>query len=241
MNSSCLVLTSLFCLLSGSSISLQAKTLAAGTYLTEGGWGELRIGKARQGRQDFSINTATASGNLCDLSGIIRNHQARLGDDGRGMLCQVHFIETPEGIKVDSNQVSNCDDFCGLNAYFERVYLKTEPLCLKPNPIRQKFRQLYEQKQYQEAVASLTPLLERCGNLMNPLDLNWIRNDLAISFYHLKRRDACLSSLNPLAQDAARSDDDLRNELPVLIQEPYLRIIKATRTNQKLCRSLPED
>lgn len=215
-----------------------APSLAPGQYLTEGGWGSLQIKPAKKNRQAFNIDTMSPSGNLCQLEGVIRNAQARLGDDSQGMLCQIRFEANAEGILVDSNQVENCRSFCGLNAYFERQYLRAAPICLKPNSQRQQFRQLYDQKQYGQALAVLTPLLTNCSQVLNLLDLNWIRNDIALSQYHLNQPDACRDTLKPLLKDAARSDEDLKAELPWMLQEPYLRIIKATRTNLKLCNRL---
>ncbi len=47
---------------------------------------------------------------------------------------------------------------------------------------------------------------------------------------------ACRATLAPLAADAARSDEAIRNDYPPSDADAYLSVLKATRTNLKLCR-----
>ncbi len=66
-----------------------------------------------------------------------------------------------------------------------------------------------------------------------------IRNDLAVTLYHLHDRAACLSVLEPLAEDASKTDAAIRENYPPTDADDYLPLIKAARTNLKLCKALP--
>jgi hypothetical protein len=54
--------------------------------------------------------------------------------------------------------------------------------------------------------------------------------------YALGDRAACLKTLQPLAEDAALSDDGVKENYPPADAEIYLPVVRATRTNLKLCR-----
>jgi hypothetical protein len=74
---------------------------------------------------------------------------------------------------------------------------------------------------------------------MSWLETASIRNDLAVTQYHLHDRAACLSTLDPLAADAAKSDAAIRENFPPTDADDYLPLVKAARTNLKLCNALP--
>ena len=58
---------------------------------------------------------------------------------------------------------------------------------------------------------------------------------LALTQYHLGRLADCRKTLAPLAEDAARSDDDLQRDLFPNDFAETLPIVRATRHNLKLC------
>jgi hypothetical protein len=60
-----------------------------------------------------------------------------------------------------------------------------------------------------------------------------MRNDLAITQYHLHDFAGCKRTLEPLREDAAKTDEQL--EYPVFALEARLPGIHAARTNIKLC------
>jgi hypothetical protein len=66
--------------------------------------------------------------------------------------------------------------------------------------------------------------------------MGWIRNDLAVTYAKLEKFDACEEILAPLKEDAVKSKDDIENNYPPLEAEVFWPILKATKTNLKLCK-----
>lgn len=79
-------------------------------------------------------------------------------------------------------------------------------------------------------------MLARCQKTLDWLGAHWLRNDLALAQLRLGDAAACRATLQPLAADAARSDDAIRDSYPPSDAESYLGVLKAARTNLKLCR-----
>ena len=85
-------------------------------------------------------------------------------------------------------------------------------------------------------MATLAPLLSQCQRTLDWLSEPWLRNDLALAQLRAGDAAACRATLAPLAADAARSDEAIRNDYPPSDADAYLSVLKATRTNLKLCR-----
>jgi hypothetical protein len=123
-----------------------------------------------------------------------------------------------------------------MRAHFEGEYLIPRPGCTgkERSATRAEFKQLYDAKFYAKAAAVLEPLLVRCSKTLDQ-EGDWIRNDLALTQYHLGRLSDCRKTLEPLKKDAARTDEELRSSLLPTDFEEYLPIAQATRHNLKLC------
>lgn len=211
--------------------------LTAGSYIREGGWSHLELSPAHKKRQRFSVQTMGSTGNMCDLTGMMLKGTATIDDPEGGRYCKIRFIATDSGIEVSTNEAASCWVMCGENAHYDGLYLKPSETCAHPQQARQNFKQQFDQGHYQQALEHLMPLLTECSRTINRIDLDWIRNDIALTQYHLNQFDACLTSLKPLISYAAKNTDELHNDIPYFMQDAYLGIIKATRTNLKLCTS----
>jgi hypothetical protein len=186
----------------------------------------------------FKIDAFGANGHTCSLDGDIHDDQAKLeGDDEP---CFVRFHANPKGIDVHSNDA--CRTYCGMRARFDGMYFKPAPGCASDDRshTRDAFKTIYATKDYATARSKLEPLLTQCAPLLSWLESASIRNDLAVTLYHLHDRGACLSFLQPLAADAAKTDDAIREDYPRTDADDYLPLIKAARTNLKLCNGLPQ-
>ena len=65
-----------------------------------------------------------------------------------------------------------------------------------------------------------------------------MRNDLALTQFRLGDAAGCLRTLEPLAKDAAKSDAQIRDEMVAPTDvDNWLPVVKAARTNLKLCRT----
>ena len=149
------------------------------------------------------------------------------------------FDASAKGIGVSSNEA--CRTYCGMRAQFDGMYFKPAPGCSSDerSSTRDAFKASYAKKDYAAARAKLEPLLTQCAALLSWLEKPSIRNDLAVTLYHLHDRAACLSVLEPLADDASKTDDAIRENYPPTDADDYLPLVKAARTNLKLCKALP--
>jgi len=185
----------------------------------------------------FKIDAFGANGHTCSLDGDINGNQAKL--DGDESPCIVKFDASEKGIDVSSNDA--CRTYCGMRAHFDGMYFKPAPGCSSDERSRANdaFKASYAKKDYATARAKLEPLLTRCAPLLSWLEKPSIGNDLAVTLYHLHDRAACLSVLEPMAEDAAKTDDAIRENYPPTDADAYLPLVKAARTNLKLCKALP--
>ena len=217
-------------------VRAETDTLRPGEYITESGWGVLTVSTSG-GRTSFSIEAVGANGHTCSLDGEIKNLKARLDTDEENKLCEVTFRPTADGIDVSSVDMEPCRYFCGMRAGFEGEYLRPNPGCgtKERRATREQFKKLYDAKSYAGAAALLEPFLSRCEKTLDWLESGRVHNDLAITQYHLGRLADCRKTLEPLMEDASKTDGELQENLPPSDYESYLPIVKAARHNAKLC------
>ena len=60
-------------------------------------------------------------------------------------------------------------------------------------------------------------------------------NDLALKQFNLGDRACCIRTLQGLAPDATLSDEEVKGKFPPTDADMYLPVVRATRTNLKLC------
>uniref|UniRef100_UPI0040569182 hypothetical protein n=1 Tax=Candidatus Electronema sp. TaxID=2698783 RepID=UPI0040569182 len=210
-----------------------SSSLRPGTYIYEGGFGELIIKLEVNGKLTFSIGTifrGMVFMPICVLSGKLEGSKSIISisdemEHIKDMNCIVYFSSTSDGVNVDS---SNCDYFCGTNASFDGLYLKPATGC-KANEIsrsRKKFKQLYDRKAFDKAYAVLSPVLKNCERVLEREDAGWIRNDIAITEYKMGHYSDCIKTLSPLLKE----DQELLYKTG-----SYEPILNVTRFNMGLC------
>jgi hypothetical protein len=214
-----------------ASLQVQAQNLPSGEYLSEGGGGALVITSNR----NFTIGVVGGNAHTCDLSGVIAAGKAKMEDSN----CVVSFKLVGPNIQVDTNESPDCTSYCGARASFTDLYLKPSAECtrLAVQTRRKTFKTRYDQKNYAEARSTLEPLLTQCQKTLDWIDTGWIRNDLALTQHKLGDKAACRQTLQPLAKDAAKSERQIREENAPTDADNYMPILKATRTNLKLCKA----
>lgn len=213
-----------------ASLSLAQVGTPPGEYIYGEGGGTLTV--MPSGR--FDITTMGANAHMCALSGTIVRGQAKLADS----TCVVNFNARGNEIDVSTNGSDQCRESCGARAGFEGLYSKPTAACTNRAVAasRKSFKRQYDAKDYAGAQATLAPVLSGCEKTLDWISKGWIRNDLALSQLRGGDRAACLKTLAPLAEDAAKSDDAIQGAYPPADADSYLPIVKATRTNLKLCR-----
>jgi hypothetical protein len=226
----------LFALAMCASADAQQGGLEPGEYITERGWGVLKIDPAVKSALPFSIEAVGGNLFVCALEGDIRNGRATLESEDRRKPCVVTFTRKGDAIDVTSNDM--CGYHCGAHASFPGVYYKVATLCttvaLKKS--REGFKTHYDRKDYTGARALLEPVVKNCARTLDRFTGGWIRNDLAITQYRLGDRAGCGETLRPLANDAAKTNEALIAEYGAMDAERYLPVVRAARTNLKLCR-----
>lgn len=213
--------------------------LPPGEYLTERGWGTLKIAAPAKDAQTFSLDSYGANAHICGLEGKIVGDRGIVDAEGGDGACFVRFVRKGSAIDVISGHES-CSDYCGMRARFEGLYLKPARGCESAAVKRTRgaFKTLYDRKQYRQALDILSPLPTQCAETLDWLESPAIVNDIAITQYKLGMRDACLKTLAPLQENAELSDDEIREGYPPSDAENYLPLMKATRTNLRLCLNL---
>lgn len=216
-----------------------AQPLPTGTFITEKSWGTLTL-KRGGGKLMFNLTAVGDNAHTCDLEGEIRGLKADLTEKGEKEGCIVSFKPGADRISVSGSENGLCRNFCGMRADFEGEYFQAPAQCLMDSveKARAQFRKLYDRKQYAEARALLEGSLKQCSKFMGMVITAWIRNDLSVAMHKQGDRKACLEILSPLAEDAAKKDTVLREELPPTDADIYLPAVRATRTNLKLCNQL---
>ena len=216
-----------------------ATPLQPGQFVREGSSGQLNLKQGPNGMLRFTIDAQGDNGHSCSLDGDVRNGKARLPGVDEKVPCIVTFRPTVDGIDVSGSSFEACGtQYCGMRATFEGVYFVPPPVCLSKAlaATRKTFKQQYDARQYAEARGTLEPVLSVCKRTLHWLDEARIRNDVAVTLHKLKEFSACQAVLAPLAEDAKLSDAGVRENYAPLEADLYLPVVRATRTNLKLCK-----
>lgn len=220
-------------------VGIAAPTLLPGEYVTTQGWGVLTV---RAGTpMTWSIRTVGSNAHTCQLDGTWKDGVAQLSTDADAPGCRVSFTVSAQGVNVGDNDHESCRYFCGVRAGYTAMYEQPVAACT-PSQVRKTrriFQQVYQQHAYAQAVHVLAPVLAQCARYLTWLDDGWIRNDLGLTQAKLQDKAACQRTLAPLAADAAKRDEVLRDEYPPSDADAWLSVVRAARTNLKKCAALP--
>jgi hypothetical protein len=216
----------IFLSFSASVISAESRLLN-GEYITENGWGVLTIVESKN-ETEFTIFAMGANGHTCDINGVINNGKAKL-EEG----CLVDFEQKNMFISVSPSQ--ECHLHCGMRAWFKGDYLKPPKGCLSKEQQNrsQNFKALYQKHLYQSALKQAQSLLNDCQSVMGEFQQYDIKNDIAITQYHLGDNRGCLATLKTI--DVNQSEDGFKEILPPLEADVLIGVAKAKRTNLTLC------
>jgi hypothetical protein len=203
-----------------------------GEYIYEGGGGTLRI-TATNGTLTFAIDTVGANADTCSLSGTIAGAEGRTDGDATFPACVFRLTSRRDALTVATLTNDACRVFCGLRGAFDGKYIRPAPACAPAavSATRATFKRLYVAKKFEEARATLEPLL-RCEDVMDRFSMAWVRNDVAVTKHALRDDAGCLKVLEPL-RDLAHDDDPDTGE--PAYREELRRIASATRYNLQLC------
>jgi hypothetical protein len=227
---------SLACLLSAGTA--HSANPSPGYYLAEGGWGDLKIKPSNGKALPFKLLALGPNAHTCDLEGVIEGNRAILEGEG-GKACTVVFSASPGLVGVAPVDNEPCRGYCGVRAWFAKTYILPAAKCTPAAKAsaQKRFTALYRAKSYTQALAELAPMLTECSKTLHWIEEGHIRNDVAVTQYHLGRIDECKSTLAPVLRDATGDEDSLREALPPTDFDSFLPIAKAAWFNAKLCSS----
>jgi hypothetical protein len=221
-----------------ASAQRQSPALRPGEYVTEGAWGNLSLRPGNGSSLLFEIQATGGNMHVCSLDGEVNAGRATLEGPDEKTPCIVSFAQTPEGVKVTASASGACREYCGERAHFEGLYLRPSARCTQEAvaSARKSFKQLYDTRQFAEARAKLEPVLTLCSRTLHRSEEGRIRNDLAVTMHKLGDLSGCLLVLQPWVDDAKLTDEGVRENYPPSDAEMLLPIVRAARTNLKLCQ-----
>ncbi|HEY4370997.1 MAG TPA: hypothetical protein VGN52_03585 [Burkholderiales bacterium] len=210
--------------------------IAPGEYLGASGGGALMVSPAAGGAQKFTLEANGANGHTCGVDGEIRGRQARVPAEEGQPACVIDF--KAKGDDFDVTGSDTCRFFCGARATIDGPYLKPAAGCRSAEikKTRAQFKQAYDRKDYAGARTLLTPLLANCNKTMGDFEDSSIRNDLAVTLYHLNDLAACRQVLESMRELAGMDDQALADNYPPSDAETYRPLARAARTNLRLCK-----
>ena len=212
----------------------QKAALQPGEY-RDGNGGSLSMKPGKDGALAFTLNTFGTNRHSCDAQGTIARSGTAVIKDG-GTTCTLLFAMKGDAVDVSLKDV--CNAFCGAGATLDGTFYKLEPGC-EPKAVqasRNEFKKLYDKKAYAEARTLLEPLVKRCQKTIEERDDGWLRNDLALAQLRLGDTKGCRATLEPFAAYAAKSDEKNREDQGPNLADILGPVIRATRTNLKLCQ-----
>lgn len=217
---------------------------APGEYIREGDSGMLMITRQSDQTLGYSLDAQGPNGHVCGFDGTIQGNRGNIeiiGTDTApsGPPCVITFQRNAEGLDVSDNGAEACRMYCGMRAPFEGEYLMPGLGCTREEgrATCARFKRLYADKSYDEAAELLATQEVRCAKTVG-VGPDCTLNDLAVAQYHLGRLADCRKTLEPLAEDAARSDEELKKLYLPTDFEVILPTVRAARHNLKLCAEM---
>lgn len=208
-------------------------SIPPGVYATSGGWGQLAIGASETGTV-FTLEAENA-GDGCHFSGRMQGSRATVYDGDAPSQCV--FELGLERTTIDIAASAACDAYCGRNGSYEGRYIRLAPAC-EPEAVRQardRFRSSYANGDYADADRALAPVYSQCLANLPMLDEAGVRNDFAVTRHKLGDDAGCLLALEKYRADAARSDDEITENMAPAVAGDYLSAIRTARTNIAMC------
>lgn len=223
--------------------ALAQERIPVGKYVTHGAWGELRITEPKSARQDFAIETLGGNGHICSLQGHVRDGKG-IASDGHPPGCVIDFKVNVSSIEVSDPGTDACRQYCGMRGRFDGTYYVPIEACKPAQQTRSRteFLNRYRAKNYAPALALLTGFYTQCKDFLHWVVIDQVRNDLAITQFHLGKYGDCLETLagthaGPYANKAQMQEKSL---LPPTDFDNYIRTAEQIWHNQKLCRNPPK-
>lgn len=179
----------------------------------------------------FAINVISRQGNLCELSGSLKNNTYQ---DGGSCVVNFKFQRDKVSVSVPESADEACRQYCGHNAHFADEYHRLPTACTESAAKRseQRFQAAYRAKKYAQAVQIKRQYLKTCGDFMFITEQMRTRNDLAVAHKNNGNQAACRATLQPLR---AYWNDTADNHSYVY-RDAFMKELAAAKVNWQACR-----
>ncbi|WP_305805914.1 hypothetical protein [Stenotrophomonas sp. YIM B06876] len=211
----------------------------ADTYITQGGWGELRLFEGgRDGHLRFQLETET-SGYGCSMtgtaSGNLRSVEVEpLPDSDQ---CTLTMHRTERGIEVGTTSPDSCTAYCGSNGGFKGVYLAVKPVCASDS-IQATLRQSEQRTTAEDdhkTISAHEAILKVCGETLPYSVAAGLRMEIAAAYQRKGDNASCLTTLSAYTDDASRTDDELTDGMSAVAAEEVTSVMASMRALISRC------
>lgn len=216
--------------------SAQAADPHPGKYILDRDTGTLDIRRDAQGRLIFEMQSVGGNCHVCDVSGVIRDGVGST-DEKPPYRCDISFKSVGHALEVAPITEDACRANCGMRAGFDGTYRVPPARCtFSGRDIQNKeFLVLYRARRYAEAAATLEALASQCGEFIGWIEIDRLRNDLALAQYHSGNPAQCMATLGKTIAGNVKDEEALKGDLPPCDYDNYIEIAKATWFNKKMC------
>lgn len=223
-----------------------ADSARPGEYVLSGDSGRLKVEQV-DGNTVFAISTVGGNCHTCDLSGQVIGTTAKTVEEGASAeesACQIRMTPSTDGKQVTVVPLTEepCRQYCGMRAGFDGVYRQPQPMCtrLAQRKSRETFIGNYRAKKFEQAVAVLRPMLEQCSEFLGWIEIDRVRNDLALAYFHSGNTQQCVETLRQTNAFSYADEEALRHGLPPCDFDNYISTAQATWHNMRLCGAQTE-
>lgn len=228
-----------------SSAQAASLNMRPGEYVRERDSGTLTIRRNDQNRLTFEIEAMGGNCHSCSVSGELRGsigHADSWAADGSDSKCFISFSARRGTVVVTPTTQEECRFYCGARAGFEGSYSIPPSACTSAGrqALRERSLALYRSRHYSQAVSTLQGLIAQCAEYMNWIEIDQVRNDLALSQYRNGEHVQCLATLNSTLAAKFANEEELKAGgsnvyLPPCDFDNYVIVAKATWFNRALC------
>lgn len=215
--------------------------ISPGKYIRNNDTGSLNIQKNKKNELSFAIESTGGNCHSCSVSGVIQNDIGYTGSK-LGSKCFISFSATKSAVVVQPTTEETCRDYCGARANIAGTYNAPPAACTSANrqAQRNRFLVLYRSNKYSQAASALETLITQCGEFMNSVEIDQVRNDLALSRYHNRETAQCLKTLNATLAGQVKNEAELRSGngnvyLPPCDLDNYIETARTIWSNKALC------
>lgn len=225
-------------LTSTTSAEPAKQEIKKGHYIRDASSGILKIESGDGKNLLFNIESSGGNCSSCKVSGEIVGGIGKAEswkDDGSDSNCRISFSAENSTISIQPTTEEECRPFCGMRAGFDGTYRSPPTVCTNAGrqKLRDQFLRMYRSHRFSPAAEILQALILQCQEFMDWIEIDRVRNDLALAQYRNGDPQQCLITLNTTLASNAKSENDL--SLPPCDFDNYIGVAKSTWFNMALC------